>query len=383
MAIFQLGDGGFPPLKTISNTNLPRPASSFVGREAPSSQTCSRSSRTVRASSRSPARAARARPASRSRPQRRSSPRTRQECSGSASPRSGTPALVGQTIAQTLGSKNGLAEHIGERELLLLLDNLEQVIEASPELGELLQSCPNLPSSSPSRERLRVAGEVEYPVPPLAEPEAVALFCERSQLEPSDGDGRALLASRQPPARRRARCGTDEGAQRRPDPRAPRAASRPAQGRPRRRSAPADPARDDRVELRPPLARRAGTLRPPLRLRRRLHARGCRARGRRRPRHPPVARREKPRPLHQRALLDARDGARPTPASGWSQAARKESYAGGMRSRRSTSPRPRIESWTKAETMPARTRGSTSSRPTCERRSSGRATWARTRPYSG
>ena len=36
-----------------------------------------------------------------------------------------------------------------------------------------------------SRELLRVQGEVEYPVPPLAEPEAVALFCERSQVEPS------------------------------------------------------------------------------------------------------------------------------------------------------------------------------------------------------
>jgi class 3 adenylate cyclase len=33
VAIFQLGEGSFPPLKTISNTNLPRPASSFVGRE--------------------------------------------------------------------------------------------------------------------------------------------------------------------------------------------------------------------------------------------------------------------------------------------------------------------------------------------------------------
>jgi len=31
--IYQLGDERFPPLKTISNTNLPRPASSFVGRE--------------------------------------------------------------------------------------------------------------------------------------------------------------------------------------------------------------------------------------------------------------------------------------------------------------------------------------------------------------
>ena len=33
VAIYQLGDGSFPPLKTISNTNLPRPASSFVGRD--------------------------------------------------------------------------------------------------------------------------------------------------------------------------------------------------------------------------------------------------------------------------------------------------------------------------------------------------------------
>ena len=33
VSIYQLGDKSFPPLKTISNTNLPRPASSFVGRE--------------------------------------------------------------------------------------------------------------------------------------------------------------------------------------------------------------------------------------------------------------------------------------------------------------------------------------------------------------
>ena len=37
-----------------------------------------------------------------------------------------------------------------------------------------------------SRELLRVSGEVEYPVPPLDEPEAVSLFCERAQVEPSE-----------------------------------------------------------------------------------------------------------------------------------------------------------------------------------------------------
>ena len=52
------------------------------------------------------------------------------------------PALVTETIAQTLGAKDGLAEHIAERELLLLLDNLEQVIEAAPELSALLQRLP-------------------------------------------------------------------------------------------------------------------------------------------------------------------------------------------------------------------------------------------------
>ena len=70
--------------------------------------------------------------------------------------------------------------------MLLLLDNLEQVIEAAPELSTLLAACPNLTLLVTSRELLRVQGEVEYPVPALAEPEAVALFCERSQLEPSD-----------------------------------------------------------------------------------------------------------------------------------------------------------------------------------------------------
>ena len=91
-----------------------------------------------------------------------------------------------QTIAQTLGAKDGLAEHVSERELLLLLDNFEQVVEAAPELSQLLEACPNLRLLVTSRELLRISGEVEYPVPPLAEPEAVELFCERSRLEPDE-----------------------------------------------------------------------------------------------------------------------------------------------------------------------------------------------------
>ncbi|HEV8573157.1 MAG TPA: hypothetical protein VGR43_00470, partial [Dehalococcoidia bacterium] len=58
-----------------------------------------------------------------------------------------------------------------------------QVIVAAPELSALVSACPNLTFIVTSRELLRVQGEVEYAVPPLAQPEAVELFCTRSQLE--------------------------------------------------------------------------------------------------------------------------------------------------------------------------------------------------------
>jgi predicted ATPase/class 3 adenylate cyclase len=185
VAIFQLGDGSFPPLKTISNTNLPRPASSFVGREAELSEVLARiegGARLVTLTG----------------PGGSGKTRLAIEAASSLVPeyKAGVfwvglaalrdPALVTETISQTLGAKDGLAEHIAERELLLLLDNLEQVIEAAPELPNLLTACPNLTLLVTSRELLRVQGEVEYPVPPLAQPEAVALFSERSQLDPSD-----------------------------------------------------------------------------------------------------------------------------------------------------------------------------------------------------
>ena len=96
------------------------------------------------------------------------------------------PALVTETIAHVLGAKNGVVEHIGERELLLVVDNLEQVIAAAPELSALVSACPNLRLIVTSRELLRVQSEVELEVPPLAEAEAIVLFCERAQLQPSE-----------------------------------------------------------------------------------------------------------------------------------------------------------------------------------------------------
>jgi predicted ATPase/class 3 adenylate cyclase len=183
--IFQLGGGQFPPLKTISNTNLPRPASSFVGRERELCELLARieeGSRLVTLTG--PGGSGKTRLAIEAATTLVSEYKAGVFWIALASLRD--PALVTETIAQTLGAKNGLADHVGEREMLLLLDNLEQVVEAAPELSSLLQGCPNATLLVTSRELLRVQGEIEYPVPPLVEAEAVSLFCERAQTAASD-----------------------------------------------------------------------------------------------------------------------------------------------------------------------------------------------------
>ena len=185
VSIYQLGDGHFPPLKTISNTNLPRPASSFIGRERELAEVLGKLEQGARLLTLTgPGGSGKTRLAIEAAATLVPEYKAGVFWVGLASLRD--PALVSEQIAQTLGAKDGLAEHIGERELLLLLDNLEQVIEAAPEFSRLLQACPQLTLLCTSRELLRVQGEVEYGVPPLAGPEAVDLFCARSVLVPSE-----------------------------------------------------------------------------------------------------------------------------------------------------------------------------------------------------
>jgi predicted ATPase len=180
--LFQLGNGRFPPLRTISNTNLPRPASSFVGRQREVGEILSLLRDGARLLTMTgPGGTGKTRLAI------EAASEMVPECKagvfwvGLAPLRE--PALVSETIGQTLGAKDGLSAHIAEREMLLLLDNFEQVVDAAPHLTSLLGACPNLRMLVTSRERLRVQGEVEYAVPPLAESEAVQLFCSRSQLK--------------------------------------------------------------------------------------------------------------------------------------------------------------------------------------------------------
>lgn len=186
--LYQLGEGAFPPLKTISNTNLPRPASSFVGREREVEELTSLLRGGARLVTLTGAGGT-------------GKTRLAIEAAAELVPelKAGVfwvglgqlkdPGLVTETVAQTLGAKDGLAAHVGERDLLLLLDNLEQVVAAAPELASLVEGCPNLRLLVTSRELLRVRGEVEYSVPPLADRDAVLLFCDRARAEPDESVG--------------------------------------------------------------------------------------------------------------------------------------------------------------------------------------------------
>ena len=91
------------------------------------------------------------------------------------------PALVLDQAGQAVGSENGLADHIADKRLLLLLDNFEHLIAAARDVAELLASCPNLRLLVTSRTLLQIQGEQAYPVPPLAPPEGVELFTARAR----------------------------------------------------------------------------------------------------------------------------------------------------------------------------------------------------------
>jgi predicted ATPase len=117
-------------------------------------------------------------------------------------------SLVPEAVAQTLGVPESggppalerLKVYLSEQHFLLVLDNFEHVLEAAPVVLDLLMACPEARILVTSRAALRVSGEQEFPVPPLALPElaplpaveclthysAVQLFVERAQLVKPD-----------------------------------------------------------------------------------------------------------------------------------------------------------------------------------------------------
>ena len=103
--------------------------------------------------------------------------------------------MVGADLARAGSPVEALAELFGDGAWLLILDNLEQVAQAAPRLGELLVRCPQVVIVATSRAALGLRAEREYPVAPLALPTgpaavpleelesspAVALFVDRAR----------------------------------------------------------------------------------------------------------------------------------------------------------------------------------------------------------
>ncbi|HMA33334.1 MAG TPA: tetratricopeptide repeat protein [Chloroflexia bacterium] len=117
------------------------------------------------------------------------------------------PTLVASTVAEALGLTEAAGQAIGERlrdhlagkQLLLVLDNFEQILAATPLLVDLLAGAPQLKILVTSRTVLAVAGEQDFAIAGLAVPAsdtlpptilptipAVALFIERARTANAD-----------------------------------------------------------------------------------------------------------------------------------------------------------------------------------------------------
>jgi len=88
------------------------------------------------------------------------------------------PSLVVSTVAQTLGIResgsqplsDSLVGWLRDKRLLLVLDNFEQILDAASFVADLLARCVSLKVMVTSRAPLRLQGEQQYRVPPLALP---------------------------------------------------------------------------------------------------------------------------------------------------------------------------------------------------------------------
>ncbi len=192
LRIYQLGNGEFPPLRTLFASNLPVPPTPFIGRERELAGAKALLRRDdVRLVTMTGA---------------GGSGKTRLALEVGAalsehyehgvwwvplSSVSNADAVM-SAIGRTLGGGSA-AEAIGNRHVLLLLDNFEHVIAAAPEVATLLSGCRHMDVLVTSRERLSLQGEHLYPVEPLARKESVELFLARARAIMPDFETDARL----------------------------------------------------------------------------------------------------------------------------------------------------------------------------------------------
>jgi predicted ATPase/class 3 adenylate cyclase len=178
--IFQADGDEHPPLKTLHQTNLPVPATAFLGRESEVADVARLLTR------------ADVRLVTLTGPGGTGKTRLALQAAASVAdsypggvwwvPLAALrdPALVLESAAKAIGAADDLADHIGDKRLLLLFDNFEHLSPAADDLGALAAKCPNLTLLVTSREPLHLAGEHEFGVDPLEPAAAVELFLTRA-----------------------------------------------------------------------------------------------------------------------------------------------------------------------------------------------------------
>ncbi len=182
--LFQLRDEEFPPLRTLDRTNLPIQPTPLIGRteELHAARRLLRAHRLVTLTGAG------------------GSGKTRLALALAAESAEDfpdgvywvplqalrDPEMVIPAISQALGASDAPIESAANRRLLLVLDNFEQLLPAAPRVGELLTRLADAKVLVTSREPLHVAAEHEYPVAPLREHEAIALFTERARASAPD-----------------------------------------------------------------------------------------------------------------------------------------------------------------------------------------------------
>lgn len=178
--LYQLGSGDFPPLRTLDATNLPVAASALVGREREIGELVGLLSNGTRLLTLTgPGGTGKTRLAL----------QVAAELVGTQHdgvfwvPLAGLSdcELLSSEVAQTIGAPDDLAAFLRGKELLLLLDNFEHLLDAAPRVSALLAASDGLRVLVTSRAPLRVSGEREYRLEPLPLGEAAALFVERAR----------------------------------------------------------------------------------------------------------------------------------------------------------------------------------------------------------
>jgi predicted ATPase/class 3 adenylate cyclase len=186
--IYQLGDGDFPPLKTLYRTNLPVPATPFLGRETELADVVELLTQDG------------VRLLTLTGPGGTGKTRLALQAAAAASESfpDGVfwvplaplrdPNLVVPSLARALGVseeagtplEETLVGHLSGKTQLLLLDNVEHLLPPAAERIAALRASNGSCLLVTSRERLRIGGEQTWPVPPLAEVDGTALFLARA-----------------------------------------------------------------------------------------------------------------------------------------------------------------------------------------------------------